>query len=132
MRKRDAGYFGELLYDLLDGVPKEETLKIIRHFLEWMERQGAPALVPKLLEAYQEVALAKEGIAKVEIKTAREIPELTKHIKHLLKDKEAVLEIKIDPGIIGGAIIQIDDLRIDASLQGRINELKKAMVYGIN
>lgn len=132
MPKRNAAYFAELLYELLDGASKDDVPKLIRHFLLWMERQGAPALFPKLISAYEETARLAQGIIKVEVRVAREIPELIKHLKQLVKDKEIVLETKIDPEIIGGATIQIDDTFIDASLRGRIKELKKAMIYGLN
>lgn len=132
MPKRDVNYFSELLYQLLNGVSEEDAVRVIRHFLKWMERQGAQGLFPKLMEAYQEAARRAEGIIKVEVRSAREIPELTKQIRHLLNDKEVIIEAKLDPEIIGGAVIQVDDLRIDASIKGRINELKKAMIYGLN
>ena len=130
MAQRDANYFAEILYGVLQEVPKEKVALAIQNFLAWLERQGRRSLFPKLTAAYQEVAARMEGVPKVEIWTARKIPELEKLLKQALKNKDAIVETKIDPKMLGGAVIQIDDQRLDGSLSGRINDLKKVLSYG--
>jgi len=69
------------------------------------------------------------------ITTAQELEEsLVLKIKKILEEQaHATIEIqlKIDPAIVGGFIVKIDDFVVDASILSKINQLKREFSYNI-
>ncbi len=130
MKKRNVQYFAEVLHGVLQDVPQERVAGVIKDFLLWVERQGGASLFPRLLETYKVVADQAEGVVAINVQLARKMPEIEKIIKQAVKDKELTVTTSLDPTLLGGAIIQIDDLRLDASWRGQINDLKKVLAYG--
>ena len=79
----------------------------------------------KIVDSYAGIvkasAYAKSKISKVEIE------KLEKVLSGII-NKKVILSQSIDESIIGGIKIKMDDLFIDASLNGRINKLKKEIL----
>jgi F-type H+-transporting ATPase subunit delta len=69
-----------------------------------------------------------QGIQNASIVTTTPLTdELRKQFTDLVKSatgKTVQLAEKVDPNIIGGYVLRIDDRQIDASLRSRLNELK--------
>ena len=73
----------------------------------------------------------KKGDKKVEIITAKKIDfHLQKIIVQKVIDKKIKYNIsnKIDPNIIGGFILKVDDLNYDASLKRKFTDLKSSII----
>ena len=82
---------------------------------------------------YQDVYRKENNIARVTIITASAVSdEIVARIKSLLKsklDKELEFVYEIDPSLIGGFILRVESMQLDASIQ---NELKKLRVKLLN
>ena len=73
----------------------------------------------------------KKGDKQVEIITAKKIDShLQKIIVQKVIDKKIKYNIsnKIDPNIIGGFILKVDDLNYDASLKRKFTDLKSSII----
>ena len=73
----------------------------------------------------------KKGDKQVEIITAKKIDfQLQKIIVQKVIDKKIKFNIsnKIDPNIIGGFILKMDDLNYDASLKRKFTDLKSSII----
>ena len=73
----------------------------------------------------------KKGDKQVEIITAKKIDyQLQKIIVQKFIDKRIKFNIsnKIDPNIIGGFILKMDDLNYDASLKRKFTDLKSSII----
>jgi len=72
------------------------------------------------------------GIRNVKVITAIPVKEKYKdEISKILKERlkvEIELECKVDPEIIGGLIIAVDDKQADGSIAGELRALKKKMM----
>jgi F-type H+-transporting ATPase subunit delta len=81
---------------------------------------------------YLDLHRSKKGIKSGTITTASELNDaLRLKIKQLVKEKfntEVELEENIDERIIGGYILRIDDRQLNASLQAKLNELKREII----
>jgi F-type H+-transporting ATPase subunit delta len=42
-------------------------------------------------------------------------------------DKELEMETEVDPDIIGGFLLYLDDHRLDASVSGKLNRIRSAL-----
>ena len=74
------------------------------------------------------------GIVKSELITAIELaPERQEEIQKSLEAKagrKLAMNFSVDPSIIGGLILKIDDRALDGSLRAQINVLRENMKRG--
>ncbi|MEG1574509.1 MAG: F0F1 ATP synthase subunit delta [Bacteroidales bacterium] len=81
---------------------------------------------------YQQIYRKKNNIAQVLITTAMQLPEeiMTK-IKSLMQKKvehEIEFVYKIDASIIGGFILKVDSMQLDASVNRELKEMRLKLV----
>ncbi len=83
--------------------------------------------------AYQDIYRQKNDIARVTIVTASELAtDIIERIKALLKaklNKKLEYIYQTDPSLIGGFILRVESMQLDASIQ---NELKQLRVKLLN
>jgi F-type H+-transporting ATPase subunit delta len=86
-----------------------------------------PVIAMKFMEMYR----MKHNILSTNVTTATELPEATyDKIKTFIKqtfNAEAEIDVKIDPSLIGGFILDIEHTRMDASVAGQLNALKNKL-----
>jgi F-type H+-transporting ATPase subunit delta len=68
------------------------------------------------------------------VHTARELSNDSQHdlveSLHALTGKDVELQIANDPSLLGGVLVEIGDLRLDASTRGRLGALRDAVASG--
>jgi F-type H+-transporting ATPase subunit delta len=83
--------------------------------------------------AYQDIYRHDNNIARVTIITTTALcDDMIERIKGLLKkqlNKELEFVYEIDPSLIGGFVLRVESMQLDASIQ---NELKKLRVKLLN
>ncbi len=116
------------LVEMAVGEPLDDTLKRFITFVAEQKREDKMFFIAmKYMEMYRE----KHNILNTQVTTATELPEETyNHIKAFIKQTfgaDAELEVKIDPNLIGGFILDIENTRMDASVAGQLNALKNKL-----
>ena len=116
------------LMEMAVGDPLHDTLKQFIAFVTEQKREDKMFLIAM---KYMEMYRAKHGILSTYVTTATELPEATyDKIKAFIKqtfDAEAEIDVKIDPSLIGGFILDIENTRMDASVAGQLNALKNRL-----
>ncbi len=78
--------------------------------------------------SYQDIYRKENGIARVTIVTASSLSdEIIARIKNLLQnqlEKELEFRYEIDPTLIGGFILRVESMQLDASIQNELNKLR--------
>ena len=110
----------------LDG---QDALKA---FLGLVAEADAMGDLPAILAEYSRLALAAEGGVECQVTCARQPVEATQKaireaVCKLRGAKNAVLEIKIDPSILGGFVLDVDGVTYDRSVKGRLDRLARGM-----
>ena len=108
---------------LLSGVAVEEVLKNTRAV---MERRGHSSLYLGVLQDLM-VALEtaeKSNRAKLTLASEGDVASAAAALKELSVDTDNV-ETKIDPTIIGGAVVQYKNMSIDSSFKTTLAKLYK-------
>jgi F-type H+-transporting ATPase subunit delta len=87
--------------------------------------------VRDMIQAYRALVARHKGEVSARV-TVAEMPSETRiaEIKDALKSvtgKDVALDVKIDPAIIGGLIVQIGSRMVDSSLRTKLNAIKHAM-----
>jgi F-type H+-transporting ATPase subunit delta len=117
----------EILDDLTSGANDE-----FRNFIHLLTEKNR---LPELLEVHEEwerLLAAEERVLAVELTTAIELSDeeaagLVQQIEDAAKRKVEATRT-VDPDLIGGLILQAGSLRVDASVRGRLNDLREALL----
>lgn len=128
---------------IIDKTKKEQIVRAIfekkigqstLNFILLLIERGREEYIKDILEDYQNLENNKNGIVKVEITTA---VELSKEEKESLKEKidgytnlKSTAVYKLDRNLIGGFVVKISDVILDASIKRQLELLKKKLKEG--
>ena len=106
--------------------------KMVKNFFSLLIIKKRIFFVDQVAEKFLNLISIKKGELTLNIVSAKklednEILDLEKEISSNLKNK-VKLNCKTDPSLIGGLVLQIGSLMIDASLKNKLNKYKKSMM----
>ncbi len=116
---------------IIDEVLKKNTNPIFFNFLKVLViKKRTPALA-QILKEYERLYDIKQNRLVVNVETAVDladetVDELEKMTADMLK-KNVHVEVKKNPDILGGLIVEMDGTIIDASLRRKLKELRKSL-----
>jgi F-type H+-transporting ATPase subunit delta len=117
-----------VFHKMLDGNVEKITLSMI----DLMVKNGRESYLPALARDFIHETLKYNGITQSVLTTAVKVnakvkKQMTELISEVYKTKVELVE-KIDPEIIGGFILRIDDNYIDASIRNKLRKIKKELL----
>jgi F-type H+-transporting ATPase subunit delta len=116
------------LIEMAIGEPVHDTLKQFIAFVVDQKREDKMFFIAM---KYMEMYRTKHNILHTHVTTATELSDVTyDKIKAFIKqtfDADAEMDIHIDPSLIGGFILDIENSRMDASVAGQLNALKNRL-----
>jgi F-type H+-transporting ATPase subunit delta len=119
------------LHELTEGMDEARAEAAVSRFVGLLKERGRLQLGPDILEAFEARAKAAAGVATVEVAVASGLPEASaRRLRAGLVEtigREVDLRLKIEPELIGGAIIRFNDRRLDASVRGRLERLRRSL-----
>ena len=115
--------------EVLTAVFGKNTTELTKQFLLLISSRNREALIGDIASAFVRQYKVIKKIVVTEITSAVKLADdQKKQILHLLNTVESssveVVE-KINPEIIGGFIVRVDDKQIDASISRRLDDLKQ-------
>ena len=118
-----AGLVGELL---------GEGDELVRNFVRLTAEKGRIGDIEEIARAFDRLMAAEERRIDVELTTAFELSEseaeaILKQIREA-SGREVEATRKVDPSLIGGFVLQAGSMRVDASVRGRIEGLRRELV----
>ena len=109
-----------------------EADELLRNFLKLLAEKGRIAELEEIQKEFERLAAREEGQLSVELTTAYELSD--EEARSILGQIEEAsgrrLEAtrKVDPGLIGGVVLQAGSLRLDASVRGRLERLRRELL----
>jgi len=114
------------LEELLGG---EEEL--VRNFMLVLAEKNRSGEIEEIAREFERLAASEEGILDVELTTAVELSdqEASDVIGQIEKASGRKVEAtrSVDTDLIGGIVLQAGSLRLDASVRGRLNRLRREL-----
>ncbi|MCK6446359.1 MAG: ATP synthase F1 subunit delta [Planctomycetes bacterium] len=105
---------------------------LTRNFLSLLADKQRLSILPELASAYRRYVLREKGAVEGEVESARPLgagdlaeiaAALTPHFK-----KQIVLTNRVEPALLAGARVVVENRMIDASAQGRLEALRTQML----
>jgi F-type H+-transporting ATPase subunit delta len=115
------------LDDLLTGADK-----IFLNFVHLLAEKGRIAEAEAVHEEFGRLLAREERVLELELTTAVELSdkEAAKVVKQIeeASGRSVVATRTVDPGIIGGIVVQAGSVRADASVRGRLEQLREELI----
>lgn len=122
--KYRASQYAEVLWSALEGKTEAEQKKIIKRFGELLVRHQATGKTRAIYAAYEKLELRKQGMREVRLEMASLASDKLKKEIHGDLGKNIHIKEIVNPDIIGGIKILVDDeILIDASVKRQIESL---------
>ncbi len=114
---------------ILEEIFKSRITQDTSNFLKFLVEKNRENLLQSISKIFLDLRDDRLGIVNVEVKTAFEFTvdqvELFKNNLEKYLNKKIRIIFKIDPEIIGGFIVDVNDTMFDASLKHQLDLLKK-------
>ena len=116
----------EALRGVLEGADE-----LVRNFVLLVTEKGRADELADIVEEFEALVAADEGILDVELTTAVELSD--EEAQRILEQIERVSGRKVratrsvDPSLIGGFVLQAGSHRVDASVRGRVERLRRQL-----
>jgi F-type H+-transporting ATPase subunit delta len=109
-----------------------EADPLLSNFLRLVAEKGRMAEIVEIARELDRLMAAEEGRLDVELTTAYELsePDAATILKQIREASGRKVEAtrKVDPSLIGGFVLQAGSMRVDASVRGRIERLRRELV----
>ncbi len=108
-----------------------DTDELVRNFLLLLAERGRAAEVEEVEREFERLVAEEEGRIEVELTTAVELSdeearEIIGQIEHA-SGRRVEATRRVDPSLIGGIVLQAGSLRLDGSVRGRLNRLRREL-----
>lgn len=106
--------------------------QLLRNFLLVLVDKGRVGELEVIAEEFERLVAEQEGVLSAELTTAIELSDDDE--RRLLQQIETASGRKVeatrhvDPELIGGIVLQVGSHRLDASVRGRLDRLRRALV----
>ncbi|HEV7986028.1 MAG TPA: F0F1 ATP synthase subunit delta [Steroidobacteraceae bacterium] len=115
------------LVELIAGVGGQTIDAEARRFLVVLAENGRLGLLPEIAQLYEKMRAEQERVLDVTLKSAVALSaEQRERFTAALRkrfDRDIRLHTEIDTSLLGGAVLQADDLVIDGSVRGGLAQL---------
>ena len=118
--------------ELIAGAACLDGRDELKAFLTLLAEEDHLAALPQVMAEFSRLALAAEGGVNCLVTCAREPDEATreairKAVCKLRGASNAVLQIKIDPSLLGGFTLELEGVTYDKSVRGALSGLSRQL-----
>ncbi|MGI8972683.1 MAG: ATP synthase F1 subunit delta [Gaiella sp.] len=123
----DTAAKSAVLGELTDGADQ-----LVSNFARLVASKGRAAQLRAMAVEFDSIADAAEGRIAVELTTAHELTDdeaadIVRKIEQT-SGRSVDASRSVDPGLLGGVILQAGSMRVDASVRGRLDRLRRDLL----
>jgi F-type H+-transporting ATPase subunit delta len=119
--------------DVLDEVLADSD-QLVRNFLRVVAARGRGGQIEEIVREFDALYSAEEQVLNVELATAYELSDedAREIISQIEKASGRTVEARrsVEPDLIGGIVLKAGSLRVDSSVRGRLNRLRRELATG--
>ena len=115
---------GQVLESIFSGKVHDMTLRFLRLIATKGRESHLPEIATEFIRLYNEQSGLQEAVVTTAFPIDAEIRSEFEKLVASYSGKTAMLEETVDTSIIGGYTLQMGDRMVDASVSGKLRELK--------
>ena len=117
--------------DALDAVLSEGD-ELVRNFVRLVAEKNRIGELEAIHEEFERICAAEERVLQLTLTTAvdisdEEADDIARRIE-AASGRPVSIARETDPSLIGGLVLQADSQRVDASVRGRLDQLRQELV----
>ena len=125
----DPGISAEERAQFLHRVFEGRASTLILHLLGVLNEKGQLVLLAKIAQVYDELLQQQEGIVEVDATVAQglgddQLQAIGRTVGDALK-RRAEVHQRVDPAIIGGLVLRVQDQLIDGSIRAQLSAMRR-------
>jgi F-type H+-transporting ATPase subunit delta len=106
----------------------------VQNLIQLMLRRGRIHELPRVAAEFRRLDDARQGVVHATVMSAAELTKdevrgLTARLEQGTGGR-VVLDVQVDPSLLGGLVVRIGDRLIDGSVQGRLERLRAQLISG--
>jgi len=105
--------------------------ELVRNFILLLTERGRAAELEETQQEFERLVDAETGRLSLELATAVELSEeeAGKIVEQIEQASGRTVDAtrRVDPDLLGGVVLQVGSLRLDASLRGRLERLRREL-----
>lgn len=117
----------EVVVDHIAPLTKAEAGKAMKAFVELLAEHGQLVKWREIERQIHDVWRQRYGASTITVVSAHELTDKARKELERMAPGADIVE-RVDERLMAGAVIRIDDRRIDGSLAGRLAKLKQALM----
>ncbi|AWM39682.1 ATP synthase subunit delta [Gemmata obscuriglobus] len=116
----------------LETALSDRASRTLRGLIATLQQNNRLALLRPVAAAYRRLIAEQAGQVPVKITAAvpltdDQMAKLTENLKKLLK-QDPVLNVRVDPDLLGGLVVQVGDSVVDTSVRTRLQTLRTLLL----
>ncbi|MDY3556374.1 F0F1 ATP synthase subunit delta [Gemmata sp. JC717] len=116
----------------LEAALGDRVSRPLRGLIATLQQNNRLALLRPVAAAYRRLIAEQAGQVPVKITAAAPLTDdqtakLTENLKKLLK-QDPVLNVRVDPDLLGGLVVQVGDSVVDTSVRTRLQTLRTLLL----
>src|SRR5947209_2412114 len=117
---------------ILDPALEGRTSPVVRNFIGVLNQNSRLGLLRAVAAAYRDLLDVRAGRVRVRVRSAvpltdEQQQELRSMLAAALK-REPVLDLRTDPGLLGGMVVQVGDKVYDTSVRARLEAFRTQLM----
>lgn len=130
--KITAKQYAQSLYESVQGKSQDEIIGVLDGFAKMLATNGDLNKFDKIKDIFVKVWNESEGIVEAGVTVCRELDQaglesIRNYIKQNTGANTVDIKVKVDPSLLGGAVMRYGDKILDGSLRNGIVRLKEEM-----
>lgn len=105
--------------------------ELVRNFILLLTERGRAGELEETQREFERLVAAETGRLSLELATAVELSdeEAARIVEQIERASGRTVEAarRVDPDLLGGIVLQVGSLRLDASLRGRLERLRREL-----
>jgi F-type H+-transporting ATPase subunit delta len=106
--------------------------ELFRNFLRLLSEKGRVGEIEEIGREFERLCAEEEGVLSVGLTTAVELSdqEAKRIVEQIEEASGRTVEAtrNVDPALVGGIVLQVGSMRLDASVRGRLERLRRELV----
>ena len=118
------------LLDDPDTAPKP-LCEDLERFVSLLIKNGRMPWVKLIFHSFIRLYDERNGIHVARLKTAVDSPALQARLEAFVRDKiggRLEFRTEVDPSLIGGFVLEVDDCRLDASVSRQLDDIRREFI----
>lgn len=117
------------LVDVSADATPADARKAVEALIQKLAGQRRLGAVPRVIRALDRVWRERFGAARITVTSAAALPKAElDRLQQLAPGAD--LTAHVDPAVIGGAIVRLDDKLLDGSVAGALGRLSDSLIHG--